>query len=259
MLSEIILKTEDSEKIYANWHKQGHDNCLLISHGFLQYKDSPIFSEIASRFSSSMDVLSIDLRGHGKSSGVFTYSSKEKSDITAALDFIDRKYKNIFIMGFSLGASASLQAAAGRKDIAGMILISLPSSFRKIFPKFWTFEAFRTLITSIGSGKKVRGFNLFYKKKDNTAVIRGVSAPVLIIYASHDWLVGNSHVADIKEKAPANVEFFEFNGPEHAEHIFEKNKDEFIYKIQNWIKTMANPFGETGSPAGEKKGVKGYE
>ncbi|MCK9554730.1 MAG: alpha/beta fold hydrolase [Candidatus Omnitrophica bacterium] len=258
-MKEMILKTGDSEKIYANWHKEGYDNCLLISHGFLQYKDSQTFSELASRFSLFMDVLSIDLRGHGKSSGVFTYGSKEKLDVSAALDFISGKYAKIFIMGFSLGASASLQAAAGRKDVTGLILVSIPSYFHKIFPKFWTLEAIRTLITSIGSGKKVRGFNLFYKKKDNTAVIREILAPALIIYASHDWLVGNSHVADIKKEAPANVEFIGFEGPQHAEHIFEKNKDEFIYKILKWIKTIVNPFGETGSPAGEKKGVKGYE
>ncbi|MBN2191150.1 MAG: alpha/beta hydrolase [Candidatus Aureabacteria bacterium] len=235
MLKEIILKTEDSEEIYADWRVKGHENSFLLCHGFLQYKDSRIFRLMAEKLSGYFDVLSIDMRGHGKSSGVFTYGSREKYDVKAALDFLRGKYRKTYVMGFSLGASASLQAVLENKTADFLILVSPPSRFGKIFPRFWTRAAFRALIGSFGSGKKVRGFNIFSAGKCGTDIFSELTIPALIIYSDEDWVISKKHIRDIRKYTKPNVDFVEFAGSAHAEHIFEQNQEVFLKKLLNWI------------------------
>lgn len=235
MLREILLKTGDAETIYADWHIKGHENGFLLCHGFLQCKDSPTFRLMAEELSGYFDVLSIDMRGHGKSSGVFTYGSKEKYDVKAALDFLRGKYRKTYVMGFSLGASASLQAVLENKTADFLILVSPPSRFGKIFPRFWTCAAFRALIGSFGSGKKVRGFNIFSGGKPGADIFSELAIPALIIYSGKDWVISKKHIQDIRKYTRPNVDFIEFAGSAHAEHIFEQNRELFLKKLLNWI------------------------
>ncbi|MDD5644977.1 MAG: alpha/beta fold hydrolase [bacterium] len=239
-MKEIILQTEDSEKIYANWHSSGHRNCILLCHGFMQYKDSPSFSSMAEELSVYFDVLSMDMRGHGKSSGVFTYGSKEKHDIKAAIDFMEERYERVYVMAFSLGASASLEAVLEKKTVDFMALVSPPSCFRKIFPKFWTASAFKTLMNNLGSGKKVRGLNIFHSKKYSACLFSDLKIPSLVIYSDRDWVIGKKHIQEIKKHAEANVDFIEFPGTAHAEHIFEQNPGVFLKKLLRRISKQEN-------------------
>ena len=131
-MKEIILDTKDSEKIYANWFKNDNSGVILICHGLLEYKDSSTFRSISGEIAKNFDVLTIDMRGHGKSTGKYTYGAKEALDIQAGIDFLKTRYSKTVLMGFSLGASVSLEAAVKNKCVDGLILISPPASFSKI-------------------------------------------------------------------------------------------------------------------------------
>ncbi len=235
-MKEIILDTKDSEKIHANWYENGNSVVIIICHGFLEYKDSPAFKSISEKMAKSFDVLTIDMRGHGKSTGKYTYGAKEALDIQAGLDFFKKKYNSIILMGFSLGALVSLAAAVKNNCVNALILISPPASFSKIRPKLWTFAAIKTAIENIGSGKKVWGFNIFMNKPENLENIKKVKIPVLMLHGTKDWVIDHHHSIELKDAAPQNVELIIVKDGTHAEYMYKQDPQKFINIITSWLK-----------------------
>ena len=58
---------------------------------------------MANLFSKSLDLISFDFRGHGKSSGIYTFTSKESEDIKSVVNYAKKTYKRVYLTGFSLG------------------------------------------------------------------------------------------------------------------------------------------------------------
>ena len=234
-MKEIILDTKDSEKIYANWYERGNSGVILICHGFLECKDSSTFRSISEEMAKNFDVLTIDMRGHGKSTGKYTYGSREALDVQAGLDFLKTRYSKIVLMGFSLGASVCLQAAVKNKYVDGLILISPPVSFSKIRPKLWTLAAIKTGIENIGSGKKVWGFNVFMKKPSSLDNIKNVKIPVLMLHGTKDWVINHRHSIELKDVAPKNVELIIVKDGTHAEYMYRQDAQKFIKTVADWL------------------------
>lgn len=234
-MKEIILDTKDSEKIYANWFKNDNSGVILICHGLLEYKDSSTFRSISGEIAKNFDVLTIDMRGHGKSTGKYTYGAKEALDIQAGIDFLKTRYSKIVLMGFSLGASVSLEAAVKNKCVDGLILISPPASFSKIRPKLWTVAAIKTGIGNIGSGKKVWGFNVFMKKPSNLDNIKNVKIPVLILHGTKDWVINHRHSIELKDAATQNVKLIIVKDGTHAEYMYKQDAQKFVNTINDWL------------------------
>src|SRR5574344_1321879 len=78
---EKKLLTKDGTKIAINLFQTGHDEVLIIAPGWFMCKDSDAFEEMSQDFSKDFDVISMDFRGHCKSSGRFTFTSKEPDDL----------------------------------------------------------------------------------------------------------------------------------------------------------------------------------
>ena len=131
-IEQLYLKTQDGIKIAINHHKTGHDEVLIIAHGWFMTKDSSYFVDMANVFSKNFDVISMDFRGHGKSSGVYTFTSKEPQDMKTVVDYAKEHYKKIYLMGFSLGGALVLIHSALEKDVDKVIAVSAPHSFLKI-------------------------------------------------------------------------------------------------------------------------------
>jgi len=235
-VKEIILETKDSEKIYANWYEKGNPGVILICHGLLEYKDSSTFRSISEEMAKDFDVLTIDMRGHGKSTGKYTYGAKEALDVQSGIDFLKIRYGKIVLLGFSLGASVSLEAAVRNKCVDGLILISPSAAFSKIRPKLWTVVAIKTGIGNIGSGKKVWGFNVFMKKPSNLDNIKNVKIPVLMLHGTKDWVINHRHSIELKDAAPKNVELIIIKDGTHAEYMYKQDAQKFVNRINDWLK-----------------------
>jgi len=73
-------------------------------------------------------VLTFDFRGYGESGGTKRISLIDR-DLEAAYDFLASRAKKIFLIGASMGGTASLKVAA-RREVAGVISLSGPDHFR---------------------------------------------------------------------------------------------------------------------------------
>ena len=76
-MEEIFLTTDDNVKIALNQYKNNYDEVVIVAHGWFMTKDSKAFRHISEEFYKYFDVITLDFRGHGKSSGFYTFTSKE--------------------------------------------------------------------------------------------------------------------------------------------------------------------------------------
>jgi pimeloyl-ACP methyl ester carboxylesterase len=127
---DITLQTEEGIIISANVLSLKRDRVIVICHGYDQSKDSEEFIWLARELFKDYDVITFDFRGHGASNGWYGFGATELPDLTAVLNYTKRIYKNIGIIGFSLGAGVAIQAGVIHKDIiSSLILVSAPARF----------------------------------------------------------------------------------------------------------------------------------
>ena len=126
------LKTKDKIDIAINHYENERDEIVIVAPGWFMTKDSDAFTQISEFFSKHFDVISFDFRGHGKSGGAYTFTSKELMDMDCVVRYARKcKYKKIYLAGFSLGAAMALIYAAKSRFIDKVLS---NSNFLKVSP-----------------------------------------------------------------------------------------------------------------------------
>lgn len=238
---EKSLKSFDKTKIAFNHFNQGErDTVVIICHGFSMSKDTKPFLNLSKDLFELYDVIAIDQRGHGKSEGVFTFSSKEHEDIKAIINYSKEGYKHIYLMGFSLGAASCIIEVAKNKNVNGLIAVSPPVSFHKVENRFLDKGVLIPGIQNLENLLfKLRMGNLFTKKTRPIDVIDKISPiPLLIIQGNKDPVVFKWHARALYEKAkePKKLSIIE-NGL-HAEELYRKNPKDFVSLCISWLKEI---------------------
>jgi len=116
--TELALLTQDGESISAGWiPAQGQpasEVSFVLAHGFTGSWREPRVQAVAAHLSRFGDVLAIDQRGHGRSSGVCTVGMDEVLDVDAAVAYLRARSSSgaVVTVGFSMGGSVTLRQAA---------------------------------------------------------------------------------------------------------------------------------------------------
>ncbi len=241
-----IVYTRDKINIAYEHYKNGSDSVVIVCPGFYNSKINRWMHKTVGLISPIYDVIIYDFRGHGQSGGKFTWSAKEDMDVDAVVDYAKAcGYKHIGIVAFSLGAAAAVNAAAGRDDIDSMVLISCPTSFRRINFHFWEPEMFSDLKDDIDSkwqGKGARSANIFMPKKDPIDTIRQIKhAAILFIHGDRDWITKDRHSKKLFDAANTPKKLEIIKGGRHAERLVQFHADRIKELILEWFsKTLAN-------------------
>ncbi|MBF0384434.1 MAG: alpha/beta fold hydrolase [Candidatus Omnitrophica bacterium] len=235
-----FLLTADNQKIFYNHYKSGHDKVIIIAHGFFNNKDTLLFKELSEGIARDYDVITFDFRGHGKSSGLFAWTTREENDLTRVIQYAkEENYKKIGVIGFSLGAAVSLINAGKEKNIDSLISVSAPTDFWKINYHFWEPDMIKDLRLNIGKkgiGKGVRPGNPFRKKIRPIDIVSKISPlPVLFIHGKKDWLIKPQHSEELYEKAKRPRKLILLASAGHAERIFDEYPDEFLRLCRDWF------------------------
>ena len=236
-MEELVVKTQDGIKIAINHYRTGHEAVMIIAHGWFMTKDSSYFTDMAKVFSENCDVISMDFRGHGKSSGFYTFTSKEPMDLKAVVNYAKQQYSKIYLMGFSLGGALVLIHSAMEKDVDKVITVSAPHSFIKIENQMWRKEAWShslrkfeftrwiTVRPSLIIGKKIRPIDIIDK----------VEVPTLFIAGRKDVTVHAWHSKSLYKNAKCKKHFELFENCCHAEDLFFQARERFINVCTNWF------------------------
>jgi pimeloyl-ACP methyl ester carboxylesterase len=116
--TELALLTADGESISAGWvpalSAADPGVSFVLAHGFTGSWREPRVQAVAAHLARFGDVLAIDQRGHGASTGLCTVGMDEVLDVDAAVGYLRRRAADrpVVSVGFSMGGSVVLRQAA---------------------------------------------------------------------------------------------------------------------------------------------------
>lgn len=180
---------------------------------------------------SGLNVMMIDLRGHGQSADAhYTFGLNERRDVEGAVDWLETKgFKpgSIGVLGVSLGAASSIGATADDPDIGALVEDSGFASICPILQSQWNqgsglpdiFLSSTLLMTRVRYGSDL------CSSRPMDEIGRIAPRPVLIIHSTSDVLVPESNAETLKAAAPF-AESWIVTGPEHARSF---NADPPVY------------------------------
>ena len=239
-IEERKLKTQDSEIIALNHHRCGSKQVIVLAHGFYNNKDAFLFKNIAKKLAAYYDLISFDFRGHGKSSGLFSWTSEEPNDLAAVLAYAkDQGYEQVGVVGFSLGAAVTIIEASRSKIIDSVIAVSAPFDFWQINFHFWEPEMFNDLKLNLGmkgKGKFIRSGNFLGKKIKPIDVVSKIApVPIYFMHGEKDWIIKPEHSKKLFKKARDPKKLLIIDEAGHAEKIYDDNPEEFIKECVAWF------------------------
>lgn len=238
-MRERFITTEDGVKIAFNHYHSGKNSVIIIAHGWYMCKDAMPFLKMSEDFHKNYDIITFDFRGHGKSSGWYTFTSNEHYDINAVINYAKKRYSKIALLGFSLGGALSIIHTAKHKNIDCIVTVSAPVAFNKIENHIWKPEAFISSFKkfNLKENRNVRPGNIFLKKTNPIDIVMNISPiPSLFLGGSKDPTIFPWHTELLFEKAkkPSSIEIFE--GGLHAEDLYLNSAARFIFTCNNWFK-----------------------
>jgi len=233
----LTVRTADGVQIAVDAYQAGRETAIVICPGFFQSKDTPTFQRISRFLLDEYDVFAMDFRGHGRSTGLYTFSARETADLEAVLALAKTTHRRIGVMGFSMGGAIAINTISRQVNaVQCFIAVSAPAAFEDIEMKWWTPDAMRTGTRGMEPGAGCRpGSPLMAKERpvENITKLNGV--PVLFIHGTRDAIVGDEHSRRLYAAAaePKRLEIIE--GGDHAEALFRDEPDRFTNLVRAWF------------------------
>lgn len=241
------LIASDNEKISFRHYSRQHKEVIVIAHGFFNSKDSILLKALKSALIGCYDVIMFDFRGHGKSSGLFSWTSKECFDLERTLVYARQKYKKVGLIAFSLGASIAINLLSKKHMADSFVAVSAPSEFEKIDFKFWKLDFENDILFNLkkgGKGKGVRPGAFWLKKDKPISLVSKMKTPVLYIHGDKDWVVGCQHSLKLFNKTKSKKEYVLIAGGPHAEYLMRKHGWHLVSVIKAWFQDTLKEGGK---------------
>ncbi|MEE8601553.1 alpha/beta hydrolase [Euzebya tangerina] len=198
---DLALATDDGETLAASWLPgPAADTAVLLLHGFGAHRAKPSYALLADHLASSVNVLAIDLRGHGGSTGRSTLGAEEWRDVAAGARALRRRgQRTIVAVGLSLGATAICHALGRRVDLDGVVLISgsarhwdLTQPGMRALHGLWSSTVKRWAWERVGRFRMVAPDQIT-PYPDPVELLAGVTAPTMVIHGEDDEYFSMEH------------------------------------------------------------------
>jgi pimeloyl-ACP methyl ester carboxylesterase len=189
----------------AGWwiaHPNGLGRCVVMLHGYADAKIGamawgPLWHRLG------FNILAIDLRAHGYSEGKFsTAGCRERYDVSQVIDQLRTaragESRQIILFGVSLGAAVAAATASLRDDVTAVVLDSPYAHFENTaIAHMQRLGAPGPLIghAALRFAQKIADVDFADVRLDR--MLANITAPVAIIGAADDELLGDSDRAEI--------------------------------------------------------------
>ena len=218
--------TDDGVRIRGSYLEGKDGKVFMVVHGLFAHHRAPGFAEAAESLRRFGDVVSIDLRGHGASEGRCTLGNLEALDVAAAVRWVrDRTSDPITLVGFSMGAAASVRAAGGPVKVEEVVSISGPARWRG--QRRWAARRTALVWKTPGLPKmaeRLIGVHLDpdWQASDEPAEVASAISPAsfLVVHGSGDAFFTEEAAAELYERAGDPKQLWIVPGGGHAEGLF---------------------------------------
>ena len=231
--SHLKIEAEDGTWVACDVYDKGRPRVLLISPGFLQHKRSAGIRELTQALQHDYDVIGLDYRGTGESSGWYAYTARETKDLHAVLQFAKRRWPKVGVVGVSLGAAIALnELAAHPEEAQSLVTISAPMAFDAMEKDVSPTARFTALTEASWS---IRSDNPFLPKRDPIDQIGRLTIPVLFIHGGQDHVIFERHSRQLYERAAGPKRLLLFPTAGHAHELILAHLDECARAIREWF------------------------
>jgi pimeloyl-ACP methyl ester carboxylesterase len=130
------VRSADGLAIAFRMHAQSAQptaRLVVLSPGFAQHSGTKTMRHISNACAQHWDALCLDYRGNGLSEGRYYFGAQEWQDLQAVLQWARPRYKEVAVMGFSLGSYTALRVAAQSPELIDhLALVSCPTRLEEI-------------------------------------------------------------------------------------------------------------------------------
>ncbi len=193
---ELQVRSRDQLALATWFIPAESDSAVLLVHGLATCRSCEFdgrFVEFASQLHNlGLNILMIDLRAHGQSEGSHvTFGVKEKWDVLGAIDWLEQRgFKKIGLLGVSLGAASTVEAAVdphGGDRAGAIVLDSCFSSVSELLQKNFP-EATRYPVALLPGGIFMARllFDADFNSVRPSSQLPRIRAHVMLIYAQQD-------------------------------------------------------------------------
>lgn len=246
---DIEFKSRGDELKMKGWYmppkEQDNNMTVIIAHGYKQNRvqaDVPAL-EIADKLvDSGYGVVMFDFRNSGESEGSVTSVGQfEKNDLLGAIDWVKAQSNGqIALLGFSMGATTSILAAAEEPEVAGVLVDSPFSKLRTYLednlsvwsdlPKY-PFTPFIMAIIPPLTGLSV-------DEVDALAAVDDVyPRPILFIHGEEDTKIPFSESEKMWKKHPDAFDFWKAPKGDHME-VYQYQKELYFDKMFTFLDNL---------------------
>jgi predicted acyl esterase len=221
------------------------DRTLIFADGYAQnrlQKELPALSLAKSLVNDGYNVVMFDFRDCGESGGTeTTVGQLEQQDLLGAVDWVKQNHPSkVGVIGFSMGATTSLLAAADDHSIVGVIA---DSPFNNLLPYLkdnlsdWSHLPnfpFTPLILDI-----IPPLTGMHPEEVNalSAVNRIYPRPVLFIHSQTDKDIPYTNSETLWEKHKDSFQFWETTGVGHV-GSYAKYKEMYTDKVESFFEAL---------------------
>ncbi|MFA0810816.1 alpha/beta hydrolase [Microbulbifer epialgicus] len=202
-----------------------YSGTVILLHGFRHSKEFMLYASFYFRF-LGFQVIVPDLLGHGDSEGRLKYGVDDSEFINDLIDNLIKegtiKERNLYIVGYSMGALTAAHVSASRADVSGIVLLAPILSFDQAIYNYAMVS--HPILSRLIPGKDIRkGAKLALKKSNidpnDTRIlplIKSSKIPVLLISSDSDTISPYSNYKDLKQK---NIKVIELEKRDHLSMV----------------------------------------
>lgn len=244
------ITTPDDDFLDLDRLECGSDKAVIISHGLEGNSQRAYIKGMAKAFfNEKFDVIAWNYRGCGDEMNkqLRFYHSGASDDLDVVVKHAERKYKNIFLVGFSLGGNITLKYLGEReRKIKGAAVFSVPLNLQSSCEKIGVVYAKRFLRSLkkkvIAKSRVMNGLDVsgieristlkdfddrytaplhgfkdaihYYQSCSSLYFLKDIRVPTLIVNAKNDPFLGDDcFPTDINNPA------IEFDYSDHGGHV----------------------------------------
>ncbi len=194
--TDIALRCADGVTLTAtSWRRLEvePDAAVVLVHGLgIDHNHHSVTTTAAALVTAGLAVVAPDTRGHGGSDGVCTLGTDEMLDVAAAVAHARTMGSPVVAVGSSMGGVAVLRYAATAVDLAGLVSVSAPATWRIFSVRSLAAAA----LTRTGIGRRslrrrtgVRVSPSWAAPAPPAVVARRVTCPAAIVHGAQDRFI----------------------------------------------------------------------
>lgn len=225
---EVALRACDGVRLSAAYLPGPRPDAaaVVLCHGFAAHRRKPSYALLADVLAGFVHVLTLDLRGHGRSAGRSTFGYHERHDVAAGIDWLrDAGHRRVVPVGWSMGGASVLHALAtgADADADAAVVVSAPGYHGA--PRTPTMRSLQRIMASPPlrwGWQGLAGFRFLPPHRwrpypDPVALAARVNVPLLVVHGSDDHYFPPQEARDLADAAPRGTLWLEPDGFGHAE------------------------------------------